>query len=159
MTGWPHMRALCYRRNLSPPPIDLALAAQLRTFPEVAAAWLFGSEVRGEARADSDVDVALLLRERNQAASNVYLLLGRIAATLECAAPGRTIDLILIESQGPAFQHRVLSEGRLIYEQDRERRVDFESDAYVRYFDFRPTQQIAERHALDGFEHRLSSKP
>jgi uncharacterized protein len=138
--------------------IDLALAAQLCTFPEVAAAWLFGSEVRNEATPESDVDVALLLRNRGQKASDAYLLLGRIAATLERAVPGRTIDLILIESQGPTFQHRVLSEGRLIYEANRERRVDFESDAYVRYFDFRPTAQLAERHALDGFENWLSSK-
>lgn len=143
---------------MSKSAIDQALATELCAFPEVAAAWLFGSEARNEARADSDVDIALLLQDRRAKASDAYLLLGRIAATLERATPGRAIDLVLIESQGPAFQHRVLSEGRLVYDADRERRVDFESDAYVRYFDFRPTEQLAERHALDGFQNWLSSK-
>lgn len=131
--------------------LDEAIAHALRSFPDVSAAWLFGSEARQEARPESDVDVALLLRNRKQTALEVVPTLGRIAAQLEQVAPGRRIDLVLIEAQGPVFQHRALSEGRLVYDVDPQRRVDFVSDAYVRYFDFLPTHQLAERHALSGF--------
>ena len=97
----------------------------------------------GEPSSESDVDIALLLRQRSPTACDVYELLGRLAAQLQSAAPGRMIDLLLIESQGPVFQHRVLSEGRLVHEADGTRRIDFESDVYVRYFDFRPTHDLA----------------
>lgn len=131
--------------------LDESIARVLHAFPDVTTAWLFGSEVRGEARADSDVDLALLLRDGRKTAREVYPALGRIAAELEQAAAGRRIDLVLLQAQGPVFQHRVLSEGRLVYDVDFRHRVDFESDACVRYFDFLPTHQIAERHALSGF--------
>jgi len=39
----------------------------------------------------------------------------------------------------------------LVYDIDFRHRVDFESDTCVRYFDFLPTHQIAERQALSGF--------
>jgi uncharacterized protein len=130
---------------------DRAIAAVMASYPEVAASWLFGSEARGEARPDSDVDVALLLRERGKTAADVYRLLGSIAADLEQVAPGRRIDLVLLDQQGPVFQHRVLLEGRLVYDADPDRRVDFESDSYVRYFDFLPTHRLAQRYAAAGF--------
>ncbi|HEY4159287.1 MAG TPA: nucleotidyltransferase domain-containing protein, partial [Polyangiaceae bacterium] len=132
--------------------LDAAIAEVLRAFPDVAAAWLFGSEARGTARPDSDLDVALLLAERGVTALDVYELLGRIAAHLESVAPGRRIDLVLIESQGPVFQHEVLAEGRLVHDALFKRRVDFESDAYVRYFDFYPLHERARRLSLASFK-------
>jgi predicted nucleotidyltransferase len=131
--------------------LDDRIARLLEGFPDVTTAWLFGSEARGEARAESDVDLALLLRDRSQTALDVLPILGRLAAELEQVAPGRRIDLVLLQTQGPVFQHRVLSEGRLVYDRDPRARVDFESDACVRYFDFLPKHQLAERHALAGF--------
>jgi hypothetical protein len=68
------------------------------------------------------------------------------------------IDLVVLETQGPIFRHRVLSEGRCIYEADRDRRVDFESTTYVEYLDFRPTWDIAARHAIDGMRSWLESR-
>lgn len=131
--------------------MDNSIARVLHAFPEVTAAWLFGSEARGQAGPESDVDVALLLRDRRKTVLDVLPQWGHLAAALEAIAPGRRIDLVLLEAQGPVFQHRVLSEGRLVYDVDPGRRVDFESDSHVRYFDFLPTHQLAERHALAGF--------
>lgn len=142
----------------TPSAIDHGVAEVLAAFPEVAAAWLFGSEARGEARPDSDVDIGLVFRTRGATALDHYWDLLTMAARLEAVAPGRRIDLVVLESQGPIFCHRVLSEGRLVYDADPERRVDFESDAYVRYFDFLPTYEIATKHALEGFRQRLEQR-
>jgi len=138
--------------------LDAAISEVLRLFPEVSAAWLFGSVARGEARPGSDLDVALLFRSRGNTVLDNYELLGRIAAQLEAVAPGRRIDLVSIAAQGPVFQHRVLSEGRLVHDPEPSRRVDFESDAYVRYFDFAPIHERATRVAARGFVDWLESR-
>lgn len=142
----------------SPSALDRGIAAVLSGFPEVAAAWLFGSEARGQAGSDSDVDIGLVFRERGATALDHDEALLTIAARLEAVAPGRRIDLVVLEPQGPIFCHRVLSEGRLVYDADPERRIDFESDTYVRYFDFRPTYELAARHALEGFQQWLEGR-
>jgi predicted nucleotidyltransferase len=131
--------------------LDVDIRDVLRRFPEVCSAWLFGSMARGTPRPDSDLDVALLFRDRGTTVADVHELIGRIAAHLEGVAPGRRIDLVSLEAQGPVFQHRVLSEGRLVLDTDPRRRVDFESDAYVRYFDFAPLHARAQRMAATGF--------
>ena len=134
------------------------IARVMARFPEVAAAWLFGSQIRGEARPDSDVDVGLVLKHRKVSAREVLPLLGKLAAELESVAPGHPIDLTLLEQQGPIFQHEVLRTGRLVWDADPERRVDFESDAYVRYFDFLPTHRIATEQALGGYRSAFGPK-
>jgi uncharacterized protein len=141
-----------------PSPLDRRIAEVRSGFPEVAAAWLFGSEARGTARPDSDVDIGLVFRERGATALDHDQALLIIAARLEAVTPGRPIDLVVLEPQGPIFFHRVLSEGRLVYDADPERRIDFESSTYVRYFDFRPTYELAARHALDGFRQWLEER-
>jgi predicted nucleotidyltransferase len=122
--------------------------------PEVAAAWIFGSVARGEAREDSDLDVAIALR-RDVSNATRGRLLGLVASRLERAARGRIIDLVVLEDQGPIFQHQVLAEGVLVYDADPERRVDVESTAHVRYLDFRPTYDIAAKAATKGFRRWL----
>lgn len=141
-----------------PSTLDRGIAEVLSDFPEIAAAWLFGSEARGEARPDSDLDIGLVFRERGATALDHDRDLLTIAARLEALVPGRPIDLVVLEPQGPIFCHRVLSHGRLVYDADPDRRVDFESDTYVRYFDFRPTYELAAKHALEGFKQWLEGR-
>jgi uncharacterized protein len=141
-----------------PGTIDVAIADVLRGFPEVAAAWLFGSEARGDAGPRSDVDIALLFRDRGIELDGNDRLVATIAARLERVAPGREIDVVLIARQPPMFVHRVLAEGRLAYDGMPERRIDFESDATSRYLDFLPTYRIAAGAAIDGMRQWLEQR-
>lgn len=131
--------------------------------PSQVAAWRTISGIcslslaRGEARPNSDIDIALLFEKRGTAALDVYELLSRIAAQLENVAPGRRIDLVLIEQQGPIFQHRVLDEGRLVHDANPRRRVDFESDAMVRFLDFEPLHRRVCGPAMQGLENWLEA--
>jgi hypothetical protein len=137
--------------------LDAGIAKVMQRVPDVVAAWVFGSEARGEARPDSDLDVGVLVRGRNPSALDWYARLATIAALLEELVPGRMVDVVLLEPQGPIFCHRVLSEGRLVYDADPKRRVDFESATYVRYFDFLPTWKLAQKHAAEGIRRRLEA--
>lgn len=135
-------------RSSSAPPMDEAVGAVLASCPQLAAAWIFGSVARGEGRVGSDLDVAILFK-RDVAAS--HRVLGDIASRLEAVSEGRAIDLVDLSGQGPMFRHRVLEEGRLVFDADPERRIDFESTSHVLYFDFRPTWEIAAKASLTGF--------
>lgn len=123
------------------------LAASLRpiiaSFQDVEAAWLFGSAARGELRAESDIDIGLLLTDPRWTAADRYALLGEMAARLEGLVCPRQIDLVLLEHQGPVFAHEALVDGVLIFERNRERRLEFEAETVLRSFDFRPTLELA----------------
>jgi len=123
--------------------------------PEIAAAWLFGSAAREELRPDSDIDVGLLLRDPATKAADVYMMLGDLAARLEVVVAPRTIDLVLLEHQGPIFAHEALIDGWLIFEPDRQRRVDFEATTVMRAIDFRPTWELATAGQAEGLRKRL----
>lgn len=122
----------------------------LTEVPEVAAVWVFGSVAKGTAVPGSDVDFAVLLRERGAHRRLAPRLLGDLASRLE-AAMGCQVDVVMAEAQGPMLCHEILRHGILVYEADRERRIDFESDTTSRYLDYAPTFRLAARHARQGF--------
>jgi hypothetical protein len=64
-----------------------------------------------------------------------------------------------LEAQGPIFCHRVLCEGRRLYEGDHQRRVDFESEVIVRAHDFRPTYDLATRGKPAALRRWLRQRP
>jgi predicted nucleotidyltransferase len=117
--------------------------------PAVAAAWVFGSAARGESRPDSDLDIAVLLRDRHGSALTHRRELADLAARLESAAR-RRIDLVVLTLHDPIIAHRVLSEGILVYDADPERRIDFTSDALARFLDWAPSYEAAAALSLDA---------
>ena len=128
---------------------DPKVVSILADYPHIAAAWLFGSVACGTAIAGSDVDIGILLKNRQGHVSDHYLWLGDLANRLE-QFYHRNVDLVILGPQGAVFCHRILREGTLIYDAAPERRIDFESTTYSRYFDFRPTWQIATRVITQG---------
>jgi predicted nucleotidyltransferase len=125
-------------------------------YPELAAVWLFGSGARGELHAESDIDVAVLLAAGS--ALEHHRALRDLASRLEGVLDGRRIDVVVLAADQPILSHQVLSEGVLVFERDRSRRIDFESTAHVRYLDFLPTWQIAARASVKGFENWLGAR-
>lgn len=136
-------------------PADLiqAVAASIAHQPLVAAAWVFGSVARAEARADSDLDIALLLKRPATAAELVALY--DIAADLEQTSPSGRVDLLVLGKQGVVLRHRVLQEGILVYDADPTLRVEFESRTIAEYLDWLPTHAIAMRSTLGGLHARF----
>ena len=80
---------------------------------DAAAVYLFGSVARGEGRADSDVDVAVLYgKPVDPGLAGLKLAL---AGDLE-ERLGRRVDLVVLDNQPPDLVHRVLRDGLIIIE-------------------------------------------
>lgn len=118
------------------------LRAVLQSTPAVAAGWVFGSVARDEASPDSDLDIAVLLRDERASALTHRRALLDLAARLEQVA-GRRVDLVVLGLHDPIVAHRVLSEGHLVCDVDPERRIDFTADVLARYLDWAPHHREA----------------
>ncbi|MCA8950527.1 MAG: nucleotidyltransferase domain-containing protein [Planctomycetes bacterium] len=125
------------------------LGDYFRTRPEVLAAWLFGSQARATARADSDVDVAILLQGGAPRSVPEYGLLTDIQADLE-AVLRRDVDVVVCNGAAPDLLHRVLRDGVLVHESDHERRILFEVAARNEYWDLLPILDLYRRKLLEG---------
>jgi len=105
---------------------------------EVLCAYLFGSVARDEERADSDLDVAVLLaRDPPQTLDGLQTDLADALAE----ATGRRVDLVVLNRAPPDLVHRVLRDGLLLLERDRSARIRFEVKARNEYFDLLPYLQ------------------
>ena len=116
-----------------------ALTAYLAVQPDVTAAYLFGSRVTGRARAESDVDVAVLLNEEDNVARFERRLQMMVEVSKVC---GQEADVIVLNDAPPILQNQVLHYGRLLFERDRRARVEFEVRAGKIYADLEPMRRF-----------------
>lgn len=77
-----------------------------QAIPDLMAAYVHGSTARGDDRADSDIDLALLLPPRQHLADPLAL-----AAKLQ-EATGRPVDITDLRRAGNVLRMQVLREGK-----------------------------------------------
>ncbi|MCD6671533.1 MAG: nucleotidyltransferase domain-containing protein [Burkholderiaceae bacterium] len=125
--------------------------ATLRTYFDthsdgVICAWLFGSVARGNARPDSDIDIAVLLERDPPPTLDASAT--AMGGDVE-AATGLPVDLVILNRAPVDLIHRVLRDGVLLVEHDRDARVRFEVKARNEFFDLKPHldryRRVAER--------------
>lgn len=123
----------------------------LRVYPFIAAAYQFGSTIRGQAGPLSDLDIAIVVDEEH-APSPVDLLRLELllAHELQRHLNVREVDLITLNHQRLFLQHTVLRTGRLIYEASPKYRIRFMQKVIQAYLDFQPTLQFMERFHTRG---------
>jgi predicted nucleotidyltransferase len=101
--------------------------------------WLFGSEARGTARRDSDVDLAALFPRRPTALERLDVA-GELAELLGC-----DVDLVELDEASPILGMQVLRTGRLLVDRDPARRHAFFCRTLKLYEDLKIIRREAER--------------
>ena len=103
--------------------------------PEVIDAYLFGSHARGEARAHSDLDVAVYLSHEPDAP---FGYAAELTTELMAAIGSNRVDLVILNRAGPLLYHRVLRDGVRIVTRDLAATTGREGRALSRYCDYVP---------------------
>ncbi len=114
--------------------------------PRIAYGLVFGSTGRGEARADSDLDVAIGLMQGTAFDGQA---IGRLVSDLERAS-GRTVDLVLLSEAPAALAYRVFRDGVVLFTRDRSALVERRVRAILDYLDFRPFEAAFVRGVLQS---------
>ncbi|MBI3203852.1 MAG: nucleotidyltransferase domain-containing protein [Myxococcales bacterium] len=116
------------------------VAARLREFftsngRDLAAVYLFGSVARAAARESSDVDVAVIrgLPPRSPLGRLDAELAGCLERLLE-----RPVEIVDLEHCPVDLAHRILTDGILVHEGDRSKRIAVETRQRAQYFDLQP---------------------
>jgi uncharacterized protein len=97
----------------------------------IAAAWLYGSVARGDARRDSDVDVGVLFAAHLQ--TDRRRVLHEIERGLARALPGKKLSVVDLEAAPLLLRHRVLRDGALLVEPDPRARSSFAARVLERF--------------------------
>ncbi|MCK6493764.1 MAG: nucleotidyltransferase domain-containing protein [Nitrospira sp.] len=95
--------------------------------PDLVAIYQFGSQVRGDATPDSDIDLAILAK-RTLPSERLFELGQELAARL-----GRDVDLLDLKRASTVMRAQVLATGRILDSREGSARAEFEMYAYSDY--------------------------
>jgi len=104
--------------------------------PGVAAVYLYGSQARGNARSESDIDLAVLTTDGSKYIglnSPQILFSQELTKVLNKKVEVQNLITCRID-----FAHRVLAEGKLLASNNEGARIKFEENVIRKYFDLKP---------------------
>lgn len=105
--------------------------------PEILEAYLFGSQASGDARAHSDVDVAVFVRE-DHPLDQGFGYAATLGADLIAALHRNDVDVVVLNQAPPLLYHRVLRDGERLFARDLRATTVREGRALSRYCDYVP---------------------
>lgn len=122
---------------------------QLAALPEVRLAYLFGSRARGEERAGSDFDIAVLVdAAAARDAGAVNRTLRHLAGRLGREVPAQLLHIVVLNTAPPLLRHRVLRDGVLLRQRSDAERVRFAIQTIREYQDMVPRWREHRRRRL-----------
>lgn len=107
----------------------------------VQLAYLFGSQVTGQAGPLSDFDFGVLLRATLSPSERFHQRLSLIAELIG-VLHAQHIDLVVLDEAPPAIRFSIIKHGQVIYNEDERVRVHFEVKTMNEYFDTKPLREL-----------------
>lgn len=154
--GWPAVYAghaarwgaACYDPRVSADENSVAIASLRGALPDLVAIYRFGSTTRGEARADSDLDFAVLPAAPLDPVHR-FALEQDLASQLR-----RDVDLVDLARASTVMRVQVVAAAPPIFVGDQSARAMFEMYAYANYARLNEERRpILERIAREGSIH------
>ncbi len=108
-----------------------SLARALEQIEGVRLAVLFGSTAQGTSRANSDIDLGVLMARGSDFSPAMRVALER--------AVGRTVDLVHLDIAPPLLRFEIASAGVVLVERDPHGWADFKAHAMIDWWDWAPT--------------------
>jgi predicted nucleotidyltransferase len=121
-------------------PTIVGLADALQSDPRVSAALLFGSVARGQARPESDVDIAVLYAgpsARDSFNRELLTVLGRLSIAAQ-----RDVHLIDLEQVDCAFRRKIFATSETLFDRSRGRLRNLLAATLIEYFDGAYTRNV-----------------
>jgi predicted nucleotidyltransferase len=139
--------------------MDTSLAERVKAVlapqPDLQAAWLVGSHARGQARPDSDVDVAVLPAPAAAGSGlDDAVRCGRPSDDL-AGAPHSPVDVLDVERVAPITFALIMRDAQFLLDRDRARRIDVMARQYAVWQDMQPHYGL-QREAVSGYFVRRS---
>ena len=119
------------------PQLVTRLTRALETRVEILDAYLFGSQARGDAHRQSDVDVAVYI-DKSLADEGHWGYRAELTTALMDALGTNDVDVVVLNQAPPLLYHRVLRDGVLLVTRDLQATTTRAGYALSRYFDFLP---------------------
>lgn len=99
-------------------------------------AYIFGSQALGKTNFESDIDIAVYLDEKR--VKDLFEKRLSLIGKLEGILKKQTEVVVLNEIKSIFFKFVIIKEGKIIFERDQKKRVEFELSTIQEYFDFKP---------------------
>ncbi|HNX40716.1 MAG TPA: nucleotidyltransferase domain-containing protein [Methanothrix sp.] len=116
------------------------------SYPQVEAAYIYGSFLKGEDY--RDIDVALLFSQGLSPYQCLKLSL-RIGSDLDLQImPGRDFDVRVLNNAHPEFQYEVIKTGKAVFSRSKEERCDYEAEVISTYLDLKEMYDYYDRRYL-----------
>jgi predicted nucleotidyltransferase len=121
---------------------------------KVAFAYLFGSQAKGTAGALSDIDIAVYFDDEAVADVRFDLRL-KVLGELTDLYKTDKVDLVVLNDAPPLLAHRILKEGLLVFSGNDKIRLEYETNAVLKYLDWKPyldkyTKEVFGTEAIHG---------
>jgi len=125
--------------------------------PEVLYAYLYGSHAKGTATPQSDVDICLVLDDKNLP-SDLYRYMFKIQEELTKLAQGHKVEAIPRQTMSYPLYYTAVLQGRPIYAKNEPDRVPFELNTINNFENIKPFYDSVFENNMAGVTKRLNAR-
>lgn len=101
----------------------------------LADVFVFGSQIDGFARKDSDLDIGVRFENGLPKVEQRGKIYGELFADLSVCFPGQKLDLVFIDEAPLHFQYKIFTQGKMIFSCNQEKSLDFQEYTFNLYRD------------------------